>query len=420
MKRHCALFLCMVLCLPTACVRRTAPVVPDPSETEILWTAQDIAFAAAESQHDGGGLRELSGDVLTGYLNALGLIGWEDAAVLTGQGMDGREITVVKLADEAGAKTAAQCLEDHRQARIRDFFGYAPAQTDMLENAQVLVRGNYAVFLAVDDADAARQAFAACFEGGEALAHTVPEPSDGPEQTPGPDVDQKTEPAELGPDLDISGFAAYRQPGEVDMTLYDDSAVVHAWNTGDETGLSDQERAILNVCRAAFDAVIAEGMSDYEKELALHDWLMSHGRYDDLSRDNTAHIGRPHNTDPYGVLVGGYGICLGFAVTFQLLMDLAGVECITVVGAAYSSSADHAWNMVRLDGEWYCVDVTWNNSYEDVGGGEQISHRYFNVTSAVLRENDHQWDYLNIPEAFAVRYRWSGTVQQPDETERRN
>ena len=410
MKRCLAVFLCILFCLPVGCTTQNAPAEPTHGAVRIERSAADIAEIVAAGQ-GGDTMTVLSGDVLTGYLNSLGLTGWKEAFTLTGQGMDAREITVIRLADEKTAERTAQCLEDHRKARIGDFFGYAPDQADLLERARVVTNGNLVAFLACADMNAALAAFAACFDDAVVEyvplpSHSIPKPT--PESTSEPTPEITPEPLVLNPDLDISTFPRYTQPGDVDMTLYDHSGIVAAWNSGDATGLTAEERAILEVCRTAFDEVVTEGMTDYRKELALHDWLMAHGKYDELSRDNVAHIGRPDNTNPYGMLVGGYGICLGFATTFQLLMDLAGIECITVIGAAYDSTADHAWNMVRLDGEWYCVDVTWNNSYEDVGQTGKVAHKYFNVTSTVLRENQHQWDYRNVPETTATRYRWSG------------
>ena len=90
---------------------------------------------------------------------------------------------------------------------------------------------------------------------------------------------------------------------------------------------------------------------------------------------------------------------------------------ITVVGASSGSTSDHAWNMVRLEGEWYCVDPTWN----DPVGGERVSpnqwdqvhHPYFNVTSDDMRWTDHQWDYANVPEATATRFCWNGAGRLP-------
>lgn len=393
MKRYLGMILCCLLLLVGCSEKKEETVVP-PGK---------LVSAVAESQSKKGGLNVLSGDVLEGYLQSCGLTEWEDAAVWTGEGMDGREITVVLLADEKAAKSAAECLEAHRQSRIGDFFGYSPEQAELLENAQVLLQGRCAAFLACEEMEAAKAAFDACY-GGENFQPVAVEPA------------QSTEPAlnsEIDPGLDISGFPKYVPPNDVDMTLYDNTAVVNAWRSGDETGLSEKDKVILARCREIFNEIISEDMTDFETELALHDWLIRNGRYDEQSRDNVAHIGQPDNNDPYGMLNGGYGICLGFATTFQLFMDLAEIECITVVGAAYGSTADHAWNMVKLDGEWYCVDVTWDNSGETSVNTARGTHKYFNVTSERLRETNHQWDYRNVPEATATHYRWDGVSALP-------
>ncbi len=48
-------------------------------------------------------------------------------------------------------------------------------------------------------------------------------------------------------------------------------------------------------------------------------------------------------------MIAGKGICSGYASTFQLFMDLLGIEYVTVNGTSHNGTADHAWNMVRLD-----------------------------------------------------------------------
>ena len=107
----------------------------------------------------------------------------------------------------------------------------------------------------------------------------------------------------------------------------------------------------------------------------------------------------PASSTPYGPLVNGKGICIGFATAFQLLMDMAGVECITVVGADDSNRGDHAWNMVRLYGNWYCVDVGWDSNIREEGVSDGWSWQFFNVTSDYMAASNHQWDYANTPEA---------------------
>jgi len=89
-------------------------------------------------------------------------------------------------------------------------------------------------------------------------------------------------------------------------------------------------------------------------------------------------------------------------------MDLAEVECITVVGAAFLSEEDHAWNMVRLNGSWYCVDVTWDANYREQLGLNHLNWLYFNVTSDDMALSNHQWDYSAIPEATATDHGQSG------------
>ena len=385
-------------------------------------TAAQAAQAVWNSQPDREGLEALEGDGLSGHLaDFCGLEDWEEGAVYAASGVDAREITVVLLPDEDAAQAAGERLAVYRQSRQGDFFGYAPEEAERLDKAAVLTAGRFAALLVCEDMDAARSAFEAALAGEPVFApvHTqtpdpAPSPSEPPEPTrtlpkpaspPSPSPDPEPTPAGvLNPDLDVSGFVPYVQPNASVMELYDTSAIQRAWESGDDSGLSDKDREILERCREVLGEVLTEGMSAYEMELAVHDWLVEWGSYDRTVYDNPNHSGRTGYRDPWGMLVGGYGNCLGYSSTFQLLMDLSGVECITVVGAAFGSREDHAWNMVKLDGEWYCVDVTWDDPTGAARNGRH--HRYFNVTSAYLRETDHQWDYRNVPEATAAAYAW--------------
>ena len=145
-------------------------------------------------------------------------------------------------------------------------------------------------------------------------------------------------------------------------------------------------------------------MSDYEKELTIHDYITAFTSFDmnafsRFSEDDTENS----SSTPYGVLINQSGNCWGYASTFQLFMNMLDIECITVRGLPGSSGVEHAWNMVRLDGEWYCVDVAWDDPI-----GSSPGHRYFNVTSAVLRLSGiHYWDESTVPEATATKYRYN-------------
>ena len=193
----------------------------------------------------------------------------------------------------------------------------------------------------------------------------------------------------------------FTPPNQDDMSIYDTADIRAAWEEGDPSGLSGYDREIYQAAKEVLDDALKDGMSDYEKELALYSWMVKNVGYDWTHQDRMEETPRESFT-PYGGLVKRKAICLGFATTFQLLMDLAGVECATVVGASHNSRSDHAWNMVRLNGEWYCVDVTWDaNAWEQGVGGEAEEWDYFNVTSDDMADSDHQWDYANTPEATA-------------------
>lgn len=110
--------------------------------------------------------------------------------------------------------------------------------------------------------------------------------------------------------------------------------------------------------------------------------------------------GGTDSDNPYGVLICHTGNCWGYSSTFQLFMDMLGIECITVYGTPNNGGVEHAWNMVRLDGEWYCVDVAWD---DPIGGSP--GHTYFNVTSEYLRKGSiHHWDEASVPEAAGTDY----------------
>lgn len=125
---------------------------------------------------------------------------------------------------------------------------------------------------------------------------------------------------------------------------------------------------------AAADALsgITDDMSQFEIELYLHDYLVSHVTYD---------LTASHVHDAYGALVEGRAVCEGYARAFQYLLQQAGIPSYVVTGK--SKGEDHAWNLVKIDGAYYYVDVTWDDQDND-----NKYYSYFNVTTETLCE-DH-------------------------------
>ena len=305
-----------------------------------------------------------------------------DGAVLRMEGARAFELAVLRT---DGGEAVAEALQDHLLDRQGAFTGYFPNQAELAERGLVLTRGDWAALAVCREPDSARSAFESCFGDG---------------------VNARGIPAVLGPgpeDLRPDGRLYYRDPGLDDMTLYDTAPILAAWESGEASGLSQKDRQVLDRARAVLEEWTDAGMDEYGRERAVYAWLTTHVAYD---HSHYSAQGAPRTSyEPYGPLVEGAGVCLGYASAFQLLMDMAGVECVTVTGAAFGNRENHAWNMVRLDGTWYCVDATWdhnsfNGDFLEFQSLELDRYwRYFNVTSDYMAGTDHQWDYDSVPEA---------------------
>lgn len=140
--------------------------------------------------------------------------------------------------------------------------------------------------------------------------------------------------------------------------------------TGDR--LQDAKAAFLQAVDLMLERLTPD-MSQYEMEKALHDMLAVKVTY--ASGDNS------HSA--YGALVDGLAVCEGYAEALQCLLQRVGIQSIEVFGE--SRGENHAWNMVRIDGEYYLVDLTWNDQ------NNILLYAYFNQTSAIFDEDHEQW-----------------------------
>lgn len=382
-----------------------------------------------------------------GYIDGyywLDLAGIADGAIFCADTASAQEIAVLRLAEGADTGEARQALSDYGQRRAGAFTGYLPDEAALAENASVLARGDVVALLICREPDLAGAAFERAFtepppepEAGlpEDLAETaeppandygehIPDAEDSAEEVPvsglpeqdgippEPEMDTSPSPGP-GPEPEaVPENTAEPEPPRSEQVedipwSYDSARLLDAWRQGDWSGLARRDQEILNACQAVIGGAGFSGLSDYEKELAVHDWMIDNGSYDTNQLSNLPRYQEnPDNDNPFGFLIGGVGICRGYASTFQLFMDLLGIECISVEGQSHSSREEHAWNMVRLDGEWYCVDVTWDDPVTDLPVSVKTAHKYFNVTSEFMRSTEHYWDESGVPEATAVDLAW--------------
>ena len=146
---------------------------------------------------------------------------------------------------------------------------------------------------------------------------------------------------------------------------------------------SSEKRAIEEerIVREVLDEYVNDTMSDYEKELALHDYLTSHCRY---GTDNPS---KPMYHTAYGALVNHVAVCEGYAYALELMLNCVGIDCRYIAGGR------HAWNQVKINGEWYHVDATWDDPVTGLDQEvENEKHTYFNLPDTYMEELDHVWN----------------------------
>ena len=129
--------------------------------------------------------------------------------------------------------------------------------------------------------------------------------------------------------------------------------------------------------------IITPDMSDYEKCVAVHDWIINHTRFD-IENAKACTVPKSDYTME-GTINNGTGVCGGYAAAFDCFMDLNNVPCEFVVGEA--NGRCHGWNQVLIDGQYYYIDVTFDDPVSP-DGKNLITHNYCMI-SVEQMERDH-------------------------------
>lgn len=175
----------------------------------------------------------------------------------------------------------------------------------------------------------------------------------------------------------------------------DGAKYVYALKTNDTSALDDREMQIYQVIKYVLDNYTSPSNSDYENELAIHDYLVQNVQYDYSTTVPS------DSFDIYGALINKTAVCQGYAWAFMVFMDALGINNQLVSGDV--SGVGHLWNMVNLDGEWYQVDVTWDDPEQN--GDQSIPHYYFNVTDSMI-SYQHTYEAAQYPSANATTYNY--------------
>ncbi|MBQ1190184.1 MAG: peptidase, partial [Lachnospiraceae bacterium] len=133
----------------------------------------------------------------------------------------------------------------------------------------------------------------------------------------------------------------------------------------------------------------AAKMSEKEKEQYIHDFICQNVHYDKLKKAYSHEI--------IGPLGQGVGVCEGIAKTVKILCDQLGIWCIIAISEANPEKQikyRHAWNIVRIDGKYYHLDATFDNSLGK--DSPEIRYDYFNLDDSRMYR-DHEPVIWKVP-----------------------
>lgn len=168
-----------------------------------------------------------------------------------------------------------------------------------------------------------------------------------------------------------------------------------------ETEVKNLNLAVNEKVKEIFDQIPLNA-SPISKIKIFHDKIILNCTYDLTSK---------YADTPYGALVAGEALCEGYARAFALLCNKAGIENLYAIGRYNNSDYDdHIWNMVKLDGDWYNIDLTWDDPPYD---GEDKLPDYYIQYNYFMYKNDQSGVNLvvnnslfAIPETPSSKYNY--------------
>ena len=181
----------------------------------------------------------------------------------------------------------------------------------------------------------------------------------------------------------VTGFTYRFTPGAENVELLPEYLF-------DKAKIRDHQKALAS--RVDKLARPAMNMTASEKERYIHDFICQNVRYDKLKK--------PYSHEIIGPLGQGVGVCEGIAKSVKILCDALGWWGIIAVSEANPDQGvkyRHAWNILKLDGQYVHLDATFDNS---LGHDGVIRYDYFNLDDKRLFR-DHQPVIYPVPACAA-------------------
>jgi hypothetical protein len=190
-----------------------------------------------------------------------------------------------------------------------------------------------------------------------------------------------------------TGYAGYLSNVQYNTT--GNIVVLHFNYKAGKDGFMYQMTEVNSKVQAVVSSVIKQGMNDFQKEVALHDYVVNNTVYD--SKNLEANTLPDDSFTAYGVFFKKVAVCQGYSEAMYRLLNAAGVSTKIVTGTA--NGVPHAWNLVSINGAYYQLDSTFDDPISS--SGNLLSYNYFNITDSQI-SRDHSWNRNNYPTATST------------------
>lgn len=146
-------------------------------------------------------------------------------------------------------------------------------------------------------------------------------------------------------------------------------------------------------------------LSDRERILFFHDYLVNNTKYD-VARNDTGNSIHANSYTAYGALFEGFATCNGYTDAMAIFLNEIGIKNYKVATTIEDNgkSVGHIWNVVYLDNGWYHIDVTWDDPVSN-DNKDYLLHTYFLLTTKelILKDNlegdtEHNFNLYYYPE----------------------
>lgn len=169
-----------------------------------------------------------------------------------------------------------------------------------------------------------------------------------------------------------------------------------------ETVVPQEARASMKEqLEAAADVCIAQiwsEASDYQKIKYVYEYIINTTDYN---------AGAADTQNIQSALLHHASVCAGYSKAFQYILNRMGMFCTYITGTI-KEGGDHGWNMVRIDGNYYYVDVTWGDpvfvNQVEGDSGNVINYNYLCCTQMDLFKTHTPDSSIELPECTSDAY----------------